>query len=55
MPLYDIKITSTVVCHQVEADTLQEAEDYCVTDLGTRFGEYITVDPTTTIIEDVTP
>lgn len=55
MNTYEIKVTSTVVCHGIEANSLQEAIDYCIADLSTRFGAYTETLPETTVVEDLTP
>jgi len=54
MPLFEIKVSSTVVNHGVEADFYDEAVALVMEDLSTRFAAYTEVVSEDTIIVDVT-
>jgi len=54
MPLFDIKITATVVVSQVEASDITEATTIIVQDLGHRFPPNTEILSEFTTTEDVT-
>lgn len=54
MPCFEVKVTSTVINHCIEAETEEEAIAIVMGDLSTRFAAYTEVVTDSTIIE-ITP
>lgn len=54
MPFYDIKVSATVIVHNIEADSSMEAQQIIVQDLADRFPKSTDIVSEDTITEDVT-